>query len=391
MRNQDHDDTAARRGSDTSQLSEGMAASVNAYGSHETGIRLAHADTDGRLGVVRRRIDRSRREELLASVLAPAASRPSGAGRRAVEEQPDNLRLCFEVDLDRIRATAAFRRLAGKCQVFMAPSNDMIRTRLTHSAEVAQVAVTVSEALGLCTPLVEAISFGHDCGHGPGGHSAEDAFTPYLPNGFDHAIHGSDVVLASLNLCEETLDGIRSHSWKLAAPSTPEGEVVSWADRIAYCAHDLNDAIRAGLFDIREIPAVVRDAAGVTQGQQLRFFVDAMIRTAETTGRIGMDQQSAEVLDALRMFNFERIYLRPASMRQAERVENLLTGLVDHFIDAPMSIPDVSSGLIDRPRSGSQEAATAAVNYVASMTDRYAMNLALDLLDWRTEDLPRSI
>jgi dGTPase len=375
----------------TSHLSEGMAASVNAYGISEIGLRLAHKDSDGRVGVKRKRIDRVQREVQLNQILAPSATRATGSGNRGIEEEPDDLRLCFEVDLERIRATAAFRRLAGKCQVFMAPSNDMIRTRLTHSAEVAQVAVSISEAIGLCTPLVEAIAIGHDCGHGPGGHSAEDAFTPYLPGGFDHAVHGADVVLAPLNLCEETLDGVRSHSWKLPAPRTPEGEVVSWADRIAYCAHDLNDAIRAGLIDIKEIPSTVKDAAGLSQGQHIRFFIDALIKNVERTGRIGMDEQSAEILDALRMFNFERIYLRPASMRQAERVEKLLTGLVDHFIDAPLLIPDVSKGSIERPRSGSQEAAYASVNYVASMTDRYAMNQAIDLLDWRTEDLPRSI
>lgn len=376
---------------DTSNLSVGMAASVNAYGAATSGYRFAHKDSDGTVGAPRLRLGREQREELLDAHLSGGATRPRGAGSRAVLEESDNLRLCFEVDVERIKSTAAFRRLAGKCQVFMAPSNDMIRTRLTHSAEVAQLAVLVSGAVGLCTPLVEAIAIGHDCGHGPGGHSAEDAFTPYLPQGFDHAIHGADVVLSQLNLCKETLDGIRSHSWKLPAPMTPEGELVSWADRIAYCAHDFNDALRAGIFDARELPDLVRSSAGETQSEQLQFFADALIRSVESTGRIGMDEEAAAVLDALRKFNFERIYLRPASMRQAERVEKLLSGLVEHYIDAPNLIPDVSSGLIERPTSGSPEAAVASVNYVASMTDRYAMNLAMDVLDWRTEDLPRSI
>lgn len=368
-----------------------MAASVNAYGSASSGFRQAHNDSDGKVGSPRQRFGRESREEMLDSHLAENATRPRGAGQRLLEETADPLRLCYEVDLDRIRSAAAFRRLAGKCQVFMAPSNDMIRTRLTHSAEVAQLAVSVSTAVGLCTPLVEAIAIGHDCGHGPGGHSAEDAFTPFLETGFDHALHGADVVLTSLNLCAETLDGIRSHSWKLPAPRTPEGEVVSWADRIAYCAHDFNDAVRAGIFDARELPLIVRELAGESQSEQLLYFSDALISSVEHTGRIGMNEEAAEVLDALRKFNFERIYLRPASMRQAERVEKLLKGLVEHFIDAPKLIPDVAAGLIERPRSGSSDAAIASVNYVASMTDRYAMNLAIDLLDWRSEDLPRSI
>jgi dGTPase len=379
----------AEKNIDTSILSVGMAASVNAYGAGVAGFRFAHRDSTGTVGKPRLRYERTSREEHLESFLSEGATRPRAAGDRLTREEPDNLKLCFEVDVDRIKSTAAFRRLAGKCQVFMAPSNDMIRTRLTHSAEVAQLAVLVSGAIGLCTPLVEAIALGHDCGHGPGGHSAEDAFSPYLSSGFDHAIHGADVVL--LNLCKETLDGIRSHSWKLPAPSTPEGELVSWADRIAYCAHDFNDALRAGIFDVRELPKLVRDYAGETQSAQLQYFGDAVIRCVEETGRIGMNEEAATVLDSLRKFNFERIYLRPASMRQAERVEKLLGGLVEHFLDAPSLIPDVSSGLVERPTSGSVAAAVVAVNYVASMTDRYAMNLAIDLLNWRTEDLPRSI
>lgn len=378
-------------GIDASRLTDAMQASLNAYGAETEGVRLAHADSNARVGKPRATLDRLRREELLEPSLSELATRPRLAGNRAIDEEPDPLMLCFEVDLERIRTSAAFRRLAGKCQVFMAPSNDMIRTRLTHSAEVAQVATTISQAIGTCTPLVEAIAIGHDCGHGPGGHSAEDAFEPYLPGGFDHALHGADVVLKPLNLCEETLDGIRSHSWKLAAPRTPEGEIVSWADRIAYCAADMNDGIRAGLFDLGEIPVEIVTMAGTTQAEQLRFFVNSVIECVERTGRIGMSHESAAALDALRRFNYERIYLRPASQRQAERVVKLLRGLVDHFIDAPLLIPDVASGQITRPRSGSQEAAVAAVNYVASMTDRYAMGLAVELLDWRTEDLPRSI
>jgi len=381
----------AEKNIDTSSLSVGMAASVNAYGAGVAGFRFAHRDSTGTVGKPRLRYERTSREEHLESFLSEGATRPRAAGYRMTQEEPDDLKLCFEVDVDRIKSTAAFRRLAGKCQVFMAPSNDMIRTRLTHSAEVAQLAVLVSGAVGLCTPLVEAIALGHDCGHGPGGHSAEDAFSPYLSSGFDHAIHGADVVLSNLNLCKETLDGIRSHSWKLPAPSTPEGELVSWADRIAYCAHDFNDALRAGIFDVRELPKIVRDYAGETQSAQLQYFGDAVIRCVEETGRIGMNEEAATVLDSLRKFNFERIYLRPASMRQADRVEKLLGGLVEHFLDAPSLIPDVSSGIVERPTSGSDAAAVVAVNYVASMTDRYAMNLAIDLLNWRTEDLPRSI
>lgn len=376
---------------ENARLTEAMQASMTAYGAEHDGLRLAHADSDGRIGQPRPRLSREQRENLLEAQLSERATRPRGAGQRRVAEEPDPTRLCFEVDSDRIRTSAAFRRLAGKCQVFMAPSNDMIRTRLTHAIEVAQVAVNVSNALGLCTSLAEAIAIGHDCGHGPGGHSAEDAFDPYLPGGFDHAAHGADVVLAPLNLCRETLDGIRQHSWKLAAPATPEGEVCSHADRISYVAHDMNDGIRAGLFSIEDLPRWVTDRIGHSQAEHLQFFTEALIRVGERHGRIGLEAEDAALLDELRKFNYERIYLRPASMRQAERVVRLLRGLVEFYIDAPLRIPDVAAGLIVRPDSGSPEAVRLAVDYVASMTDRYAMAQAVEHLGWDRDDLPRSI
>src|SRR5690606_819725 len=139
---------------------------------------------------------------------------------------------CFERDRDRILHASAFRRLAGKTQVFVFP-DDHQRTRLTHALEVAQVARSVSQAIGLNVALTEAIAIGHDCGHGPGGHASEDALSPHVDEGFDHAVWGADVTLTSLNLCVETIDGIPNHSWSRPAAETPECEVVSWADRPA--------------------------------------------------------------------------------------------------------------------------------------------------------------
>ena len=155
---------------------------------------------------------RSEREADEHRTLAPGATRSEGAGDRRRPESPDPVRTCFERDRDRILHAAAFRRLAGKTQVFIFPA-DHQRTRLTHALEVAQVATALADALGLNRALTEAIALGHDCGHGPGGHASEDAFTPYLPGGYDHAQWGADVVLAPLNLCRQTLDGIRNHSW----------------------------------------------------------------------------------------------------------------------------------------------------------------------------------
>src|SRR5690606_27160696 len=140
-------------------------------------------------------LDRQAREAAEDEALCAAATRAAGAGRRARAEEPDPLRTCFERDRDRILHSAAFRRLAGKTQVFVFP-DDHQRTRLTHALEVAQVASAVARACRLNVTLTEAIALGHDCGHGPGGHASEEALTPYVPGGFDHAVWGADVVVA---------------------------------------------------------------------------------------------------------------------------------------------------------------------------------------------------
>src|SRR5262249_34511831 len=162
-----------------------------------------------------------------------------------------------------------------KCQVYLAPEDDHLRTRMTHAVEVAQVATGIARAIGLCVPLTEAIALAHDCGHGPAGHASEEAFSPFVPGGYDHAVYGADATLAPLNLCVETLDGVRNHSWRRPAPSTPEGEVVAWADRIAYVCHDFADAVRAGVLVEGDLPAAVADVVGRSQSRQIGTFVHA--------------------------------------------------------------------------------------------------------------------
>jgi dGTPase len=334
---------------------------------------------------------REEREAALDAMLAPGATRPVGAGSRAVPEAADPFRLSFERDLDRVKHSRPWRRLAGKCQVYVAPEDDHLRTRLTHAVEVAQVAVSIGRAANLCTSLIEAIALAHDCGHGPAGHASEEAFSPFLPNGgYHHAVYGADVTLAPLNLCVETLDGVRNHSWNRPAPLTPEGEVVAWADRIAYVCHDFEDACRAGIVVAADLPDAVSDVVGTERSQQLNRFILAVLEAVETSGCVGMTEPAASALAAFRAFNFERIYLRPASVRQAERAIGLLRGLVEHFADQPASLPDVAAGRAAAP-SGSAEAAAMAVHYVSGMTDRFALALGVELLGWRPEQLPRGV
>ncbi|HEX9467448.1 MAG TPA: HD domain-containing protein, partial [Acidimicrobiia bacterium] len=356
----------------------------------ESMVRRAHAGVPALVGG--RIVTRTEREHALAANLAAGATRPRGAGERARPETPDPYRLCFERDLDRVKHSRPWRRLAGKCQVFIAPEDDHLRTRLTHAVEVAQVATGIARPANLCLPLVEAIALAHDCGHGPAGHASEDAFSPYLPGtGYDHAVYGADVTLAPLNLCRETLDGVRNHSWRRPAPATPEGEVVAWADRIAYVCHDFEDAVRARILEPADLPQEVRDVVGTRPSQQVGTFVLAVLTAIDHTGAVGMTEPEASALAAFRAFNFERIYLRPAAQRQAERVVRLLGGLVDHFADAPRRVPTVRDGEVEAPTAGSPEAAALAVHYVSGMTDRFALALGVELLGWRPDDLPRGV
>ncbi len=345
------------------------------------GLVFAHRDTPPPT-VGPRLISREQREEFEKLSLAEGATHASGAGNRAIEEPPDPLRTCFERDRDRILHSNALRRLAGKTQVFVFPA-DHQRTRLTHALEVAQVATAVARATGMNVALVEAMALGHDCGHGPGGHASEEAFDLFIPGGYHHAVWGADVVLEPLNLCQETLDGIRNHSWSRPTPATPEGIVVSWADRCAYSAHDLEDAVSAGIVDPDDLPTSVSSVLGTTRSSQLRSLIGSLVSGVSTTGLIGMDSAHAEALAELRSFNYQHIYNRPESLRQGETVVAVLKALVEKFSESPQLLPDYVSKHDD--------ALTAAVTYVAGMTDRFAFDTAVRLLHWPVGRLPQGI
>jgi dGTPase len=333
-------------------------------------------------------LNRVAREGQSDELLAGGATRAHGAGRRARDEEPDTFRTCFERDRDRILHSTSFRRLSGKTQVFVFP-DDHMRTRLTHALEVAQVATSIARTLGLNVALTDAIALGHDCGHGPGGHASEEALDPFVEGGFDHATWGADVSLRPLNLCLETLDGIRNHSWSRPAPLSPEGEVVSWADRIAYVCHDFEDAASAGLVRVDDLPGLVGDRCGTSRRQQLGAFINAVIATTRETGLIGMNSRHAEALGAFRAFNYESIYMRDASRLQAARVVGMLRALVEHFAARPELLPEDDDFL--RDVAGSPVALAAAVSYVAGMTDRFACRSAVTLLEWPIDQLPNGI
>ncbi|RRD47837.1 HD domain-containing protein [Tessaracoccus sp. OH4464_COT-324] len=347
---------------------------------HGDGVVTAHATSSARIRAASG-VRREAREERERAMLAPGAALASGGGKRAVAEEPDPYRTCFERDRDRIVHSTAFRRLAGKTQVVVYPT-DHQRTRLTHALEVAQCAIAMARGVGANVTLVDAMALGHDCGHGPGGHASEDAFDEFIPEGYDHGPWGADVVLAPLNLCAETLDGIRNHSWSRPAPQTIEGEIVSWADRIAYCAHDLEDAIHAGIVRPAEVPEVVREVAGLERRVQLATFLNGVIETTVETGQVGLDARRAEALAELRRFNYERIYTRPESVEQSKTVVAVLRALVNYYLDNPAALP---------AEYHQAELVRGAVTYVGGMTDRFAFEQAAKLLGWDPKRLPRGI
>jgi dGTPase len=383
-----------------SERSQRWASTMAGYAGP---VRLAHADSHARIdgaaggpeggaeSAGRGPLGRAAREERDDALLSAGATRAVGAGERARPEKPDEWRTCFERDRDRILHATSFRRLAGKTQVFVFPE-DHQRTRLTHALEVAQVATAMARACRLNVALTEAIALGHDCGHGPGGHASEDALDPFLPGGFDHAPWGAHVSLAGLNLCAPTIDGIANHSWSRPAPSTPEGEVVSWADRVAYVCHDWEDAVLTGIVAPRQLPPAVREVCGERRSAQLGAFISGVVTATLRTGQVGMEEDAAEALSAFRACNYERIYLRDASVRQGQAVVGVLRALVEHFADRPHLISE--TGAASAPRdllAGGEEAVREAVTYVAGMTDRFAFRQAVALLGWDPDKLPAGV
>jgi dGTPase len=365
---------------------------MSGYGDQD--LRRAHLEPSPTLGVDRV-VKRESREAYEAETLAHGATRAFESGVRYSQEDPDPYRTCFEVDRDRIlHKCTAFRRLAGKTQVFVFPE-DHLRTRLTHALEVAQVATSISRALSLNTALTEAIALAHDCGHGPFGHASEDAFSTFLPQGYDHATWGADVVLSQLNLTAETLDGVRNHSWTRPTPATPEGCVVSFADRIAYLCHDFDDAQSARIVTREELPRDLFSKTGGEHGRLLDLFITDLIETSFHADEIAMSREIAELLGGFRRFNDEAIYSRPESQAQNRIVIELVEHLVSFFLEHPEALPQDRSESSDAPTATSSGLDSPplqrALTYVSGMTDRYVVRQAIEHLGWSPKRLPLGI
>jgi dGTPase len=259
--------------------------------------------------------------------------------------------------------------------VFLAPEGDHYRTRLTHTLEVAQVARTICRALRLNEDLVEAICLGHDIGHTPFGHFGEEVLGKAMGHPFEHnrqSLRLVDLLEADgegLNLTWETRDGILNHTWRMAEPSTPEGMVARWSDRIAYVSHDVDDAIRAKVLTEDDIPPRVRDVLGPTRRDRLDTMVRGIVARSTEEQVVATPEDVSAAMGELRAFLFERVYLGPARV-EAERAGHVLRGLCEYYrahadqLPAPRREDDVDQRVID---------------YVSGMTDRFALRTYEDL------------
>src|SRR5262245_56801540 len=322
--------------------------------------------------------------------LAAQASKSRDSRGRERAEPEDPIRPCFQRDRDRIIHSKAFRRLKHKTQVFLAPMGDHYRTRLTHTHEVSQIARSIAKVLRLHEELTEAIALGHDLGHPPFGHAGERVIDRLVPGGFSHYEQSLRIVdvlengRQGLNLTWELRDGIARHSkgkhgMPVGAPpdaraSTVEGQIARVADIIAYVNHDIDDAVRAGILDERALPASAVTLLGHTSSQRINTMVtDVVLRTLEKElSEVSMGEDILHATLELRGFLFEAVYENPRATAEFEKASGILGGLWEKLRARPEQYLD--SATIE-----SEGLDAAARDFLAGMTDRYAVSLFEEL------------
>jgi dGTPase len=329
-------------------------------------------------------------EDLENLHLAPQAARSAQSRGRTRPEPEDPIRPIFQRDRDRIIHSKAFRRLKHKTQVFFAPTGDHYRTRLTHTLEVSQIARSIAKVLRFHEELTEAIALGHDLGHPPFGHAGERVLDKLMPGGFNHYEQSLRVVDVlenggqGLNLSWEVRDGIARHSkgkhgLPVGAPpearaSTLEGQIARVADIIAYVNHDIDDAVRAGVLDEASLPADATRLLGSTSSQRINVMVtDVVLRTIEAElSEVRMSEEVLEATLALRGFLFGAVYENPRATAEFEKASGVLGGIWEKLHERPD--PYVDPAAIEADGLD-----TAVKDFVAGMTDRYAVALFEEL------------
>lgn len=327
---------------------------------------------------------RKQTEERERNSLSPKACLSSESRGRLREESPCNIRTAFQRDRDRIIHCKSFRRLQYKTQVFLSPTGDHYRTRLTHTLEVSQIARTIARALHLNEDLTDAISLGHDLGHTPFGHAGEDTLNELMPDGFHHNEQSLRIVDylenegKGLNLTWEVRDGILHHSKgmgdiiaqeKSGMPHTLEGQTVRISDIIAYINHDIDDALRAGIIQQDELPSRVLNLLGDSHSARINTMVIDIVETSlkqELKG-ISLSHQIAAAVEELRNFLLQRVYGNPYSKKEFHKTSKIITLLFNHFVEHPDKINSYT-----RPEDSPE---VKACDFIAGMTDRYAIRI----------------
>lgn len=281
---------------------------------------------------------------------------------RKMQEDDCPLRTCFQRDRDRIVHSKAFRRLKHKTQVFLSPFDDHFRTRLTHTLEVSQIARTIGRALDLNEDLVEAIALGHDLGHTPFGHCGEGVLNELMPGGFHHNLQSVRVVevLENLNLCQETIDGILTHTWGFQ-PKTPEAQVVQLADKIAYINHDIEDSIRAGIISESDLPQDCIKYFSSIQKKRLNKMIEEVVENSLGKCQIAMSEEGWHYTTKLREWMFQNVYVDSPAKLEENKASRIIKELFAYYVE--LLSPSCPQDKVQR----------IVCDYISGMTDRYAI------------------
>ena len=290
------------------------------------------------------------------------------------EERVEDVRTAYQRDTDKIVHSKAFRRLMHKTQVFLSPEGDHYRTRMTHTLEVTRIARTIAKALNLNEDLAEAAAMGHDLGHTPFGHAGEVALSEAMGQPFRHNEQSLRVVDIlenggeGLNLTYEVRMGILGHTGPFV-PETMEGQIVRWADRMAYVNHDIDDAIRAGILDRTDIPKFVLKTLGSTHSSRINTLVCDMITASREEGKIVLSPQVEKALQELRAFMFERVYRNPVAKGEETKAREMLKRLYEYYYTHPEAMPEDF-----QPQMSLEGMERTVCDYIAGMTDNYAVD-----------------
>ena len=305
------------------------------------------------------RLELEKREHNFLSEYATKVSESKG---RKVKEKQDDLRTDFQRDRDRILHSKAFRRLKHKTQVFLSPFDDHFRTRLTHTLEVSQIARTLARSLNLNEDLTEAIALGHDLGHTPFGHCGEGVLNELVEGGFFHNLQSVRVVevLENLNLCKETIDGIRTHSWGFK-PLTLEAKAVQLADKIAYINHDIEDSIRAGVISESDLPKDCIKYFSSNPSDRLDKIITEIVYNSIDKPEVSMSEEGWGYTTKLRTWMFDNVYIESPAKLEENKAKHVVRELYYLYMDM---IKDICEP---------EKAQRVVVDYISGMTDRYAI------------------